>query len=468
MLRRIEALLDPTGPEPEAPPTAGLLRFYWHFIRQARWVAFALFVVGGLTAILDTTIPTFIGRIVGLVSTHSPDVLWRDCWRELLGMALVVGLARPVGHLANTLLVNQVVNPSFTNLIRWQNHWHVVRQSWSFFQNDFAGRVANRVMQTGPSMRDSLVMAFDAAWYIIVYGGSALFLLGSLNWRLMLPMTAWFVCYIVLLTYFVPRLRERSRAMSEKRSTLIGRVVDSYTNILTVKLFARARDEDKFVKDAVDEHTAASLDQARMTTGYTVTLNFMNAALILGTSTIAIWQWTAGHIAVGGVATAIPMSWQLTNIAGWVARSITGIFENIGTVQDGMRSIDVPRLMPDPPGARERPLRLWPGSPPGRGAARDRSDHRVRGAGGACRSIGRGQVDSGQSAAAFFRAGPGTHPDRRSGYRRRHAGKPAQADCHGHSGYVVAAPFHQRKYPLRPAGRDRRDDRGSFAAGRGA
>jgi ATP-binding cassette subfamily B multidrug efflux pump len=357
MFRRFEALLDPTAAEPAQPPTAGLARFYWHYIRQARWLAVSLYIVGGLIAVLDTMIPTFIGRVVSLVSTHAPDLLVRECWRELLGMALVVGLVRPLGHFAHTIIVNQVINPSFTNLIRWQNHWHVVRQSWTFFQNDFAGRVANRVMQTGPALRESLVMAFDAAWYIIVYGGSALILLGSLNWRLMLPMAMWFMCYIAMLIYLVPRLRERSRAVSEKRSTLIGRVVDSYTNILTVKLFARARDEDAFVRDSIDEHTAAFRDQSRLSSGYTIILSFMNSSLVVGTATIAIWQWSVGHIAVGGVATAIPMSWQLTNIAGWVARSITAIFENIGTVQDGMRSIDVPRQMPDPPDARELVVR---------------------------------------------------------------------------------------------------------------
>ncbi len=357
MLRRFETLLNPTGPQPGPPPTAGLVRFYWHYIRQARWLAVSLYVVGGLIAILDTTIPTFIGRVVSLVSTHAPELLLRECWRELLMMAIVLGLVRPLAHFAHTVIVNQVINPSFTNLIRWQNHWHVVRQNWTFFQNDFAGRIANRVMQTGPALRESLVMAFDAAWYIIVYGGSALILLGSLNWRLMVPMTLWFVCYVVMLVYLVPRLRERSRAVSEKRSTLIGRVVDSYTNILTVKLFARALDEDAFVRDSVDEHTVSMRDQTRMTSAYTIILSFMNSSLVVGTATVAIWQWSAGHITVGGVATAIPMSWQLTNIAGWVARSVTAIFENIGTVQDGMRSIDVPRQMPDPPDARELVVR---------------------------------------------------------------------------------------------------------------
>jgi ATP-binding cassette subfamily B multidrug efflux pump len=353
MLRRFEALLDPTGPQPTPPPNAGLVRFYWHYIRQARWLAVSLYVVGGLIAVLDTTIPTFIGRVVSLVSTHAPETLFRDSWRELVGMAVVLGLIRPLTMMAHNIIVNQIINPSFTNLIRWQNHWHVVRQSWTFFQNDFAGRIANRVMQTGPALRESLVMAFDAAWYIIVYGGSALILLGSLNWRLMIPMATWFACYVAMLVYLVPRLRERSRAASEKRSNLIGRVVDSYTNVLTVKLFARAKDEDNFVRESIDEHTAAFRDQARMTSAYTMTLSLMNSSLVVATATISLWQWSKGNISVGGVATAIPMSWQLTNIAGWVARSITSIFENIGTVQDGMRSIDVPRQMPDPPGARE-------------------------------------------------------------------------------------------------------------------
>ncbi|MEI7711642.1 MAG: ABC transporter ATP-binding protein [Rhodospirillales bacterium] len=351
MLQRFESLLQPTAGIPSAPPTAGLLRFYWHFIGQARWFAASLFVFGGTIAVLDTMIPTFIGRVVGLVSAHPRETMLRDTWPQLLTMAAIIGLARPLTFLAHNIVVNQIVNPSLTNLVRWQNHWHVVRQSWTFFQNDFAGRIAARVMQTGPSMRESVVMAFDAAWYIVVYGGSALFLLGALDWRLTIPMTLWFVLYVAMLCWFVPRLRDRSKAMSEKRSTLMGRVVDSYTNILTVKLFARAADEDAFVRQAVDDHTNASRAQARMTTGYTTTLMFMNASLIVGTATIAIWQWTVGHIGLPAVATAIPMAWQLNNIAGWVARSITSIFENIGTVQDGMRSIDLPREMPDRPDA---------------------------------------------------------------------------------------------------------------------
>ncbi|HEX4366900.1 MAG TPA: ABC transporter ATP-binding protein [Rhodopila sp.] len=353
MLRRFEALLNPTAGTPASPPNAGLPRFYWFYIGQVRGLTVALFVCGGLIAVLDTLIPVFIGRVVSLVSSQTPETLFRDHGVVLLGMAGVLLFVRPASFIAHNVLVNQIVNPGFSNMIRWQNHWHVVRQSWTFFQNDFAGRIANRVQQTGPALRESLVMAFDAAWYILVYGSSAVLLLARLDWRLTLPMLLWFVCYAVMLRFFVPRLRERSRRVSEMRSMLTGRIVDSYTNILTVKLFARAADEDAFVRDAIDEHTVAFRDQTRMTTGYTSTLVSMNACLVVSMASVALWQWSVGHIAIGAVATAIPLAWQLNNIAGWVARSITSIFENIGTVQDGMRSIDVPRQMPDPPDAAE-------------------------------------------------------------------------------------------------------------------
>ncbi len=353
MLRRFEAILDPIAGTPAPPPNTGLARFYSFYIRQVTGLTIALFVFGGLIAVLDTMIPAFIGRVVSLVSSHKPDTLFRDDGFILLGMAFVLVILRPLSFMAHNVLVNQIINPGFSNMIRWQNHWHVVRQSWTFFQNDFAGRIANRVLQTGPALRESLVMAFDAAWYILVYGSSAVVLLARLDWRLTLPMLVWFACYALMLRYFVPRLRDRSRRVSEMRSTLTGRVVDSYTNILTVKLFARARDEDAFVRDAISDHTEAFRDQTRMTTAYTSTLVLMNACLIVSMAGVALWQWSDGHIGIGAVATSIPLAWQLNNIAGWVARSVTSIFENIGTVQDGMRSIDVPRQMPDPPGAVE-------------------------------------------------------------------------------------------------------------------
>jgi ATP-binding cassette, subfamily B, multidrug efflux pump len=352
-----ERLLRPTEIPPEAAPPSldgkrALLRFYWHYVRQARGLIAALFVAGLTVAVLDTMIPVFIGRVVGLLSTHAPGALLREAWPQLALMGCVLLLFRPAALLAQNLIANQAIAPGLTNLIRWQSHWHVVRQSWTFFQNDFAGRVANRVIQTGPALRESVVSSITAIWYIVVYGTSALILLLRTDWRLAMPMALWAVGYVALLRVFVPRLRDRSRRLSEVRSALTGRVVDSYTNILTVKLFARPRDEDAFVRDAVDEHTLAFRAQQRMITTFSGCLFTMNACLVTGTATVAIWQWNAGRIAVAAVAMALPLAHQIVQMAGWVAQNVTAIFENVGTVQDGMRSIAVPRQMADPPEAR--------------------------------------------------------------------------------------------------------------------
>jgi ATP-binding cassette subfamily B multidrug efflux pump len=351
VFRYFESLLEPTALPPQRPPPPGLGAFYWHYARQARGLVAALFVAGFIVAIIDTTIPVFVGRVITLVSSHEPGSLLRDSWPPLLGMAFVLLVARPLAMLMQNMLTNQAIIPGFSNLIRWQSHWHVVRQSWSFFQNDFAGRIAQRVMQTGPSLRESVVSATTAVWYILIYGGGAIILLASNDSRLAIPVVLWFAGYAALLRLFVPRLRTRSRRMSETRSALTGRVVDSYTNIATVKLFARPRDEDEFVRAAMDDLTEAHRRQVRLTTLLGLCLAVLNASMVVGTGALAIWLWNDGRIAVGTVAMALPLTWHIAAIAGWVAQNVTTIFENIGVVQEGMRTIAVPRLMPDRPDA---------------------------------------------------------------------------------------------------------------------
>src|ERR1700756_3443 len=202
-----ENLLEPTAVPTGATPPSGLGAFYWHYARQARHLVAALFVAGFIVATLDTTIPVFIGRVVTLVSAHEPGTLLHDNWPQLVGMALILLVARPVAMLLQNLITNQAIIPGFSNLIRWQSHWHVVRQSWSFFQNDFAGRTAQGVMQTGPSLRESVVSATNAVWYILVYGTGAVLLMASNDSRLTIPVLLWFGGYAMLLCYSVPRLR---------------------------------------------------------------------------------------------------------------------------------------------------------------------------------------------------------------------------------------------------------------------
>ncbi len=352
MFRFFENLVAPTGPAPAAPPPPGLWAFYWHFVRQAKGLFVALFVAGLAVALSDSLVPLFIGRLVTLVTSHDPSAVWPDAAWQLAGMAAVMLLVRPAALLVQNLITNQAIAVNVTNLIRWQSHWHVVRQSWSFFQNDFAGRIANRVLQTGSALRESVVLTITAVWYIVVYGSSALVLLASADPRLAAPLVVWGIAYAILLRHFVPRLRDLSKKVSGARSLVSGRIVDSYTNILTVKLFARARDEDAYVREAVDDHTEAFRQQQRKVTLFSFLLITMNAMLVVSTATVAIVLWLDGKISPGAIAMALPLTWQIVNIAGWVAQHITSIFENIGVVQEGTGSIAVPHLLTDAPDAQ--------------------------------------------------------------------------------------------------------------------
>ena len=338
---------------PQGEPPTGLLAFYWHFIRQTRPLYAAMFVTGLAVALIDTLVPVFIGRLVTLMQAPDRAAAFGAATPLLLGMAALVLVGRPLAMILDATVRNIAVIPGVTSLIRWQSHWHVVRQSRPFFQNDFAGRIANRVMQTSNALRESVVSSIRAIWYIIIYGLTSLVLMASADWRLALPTVFWFAGYVVFLRHFVPRMRDRARAASELRSAVMGRVVDSYTNILTVKLFARARDEDAYVRETLDEHTVAIAAHMRLTTQFMATLSTMNALFLVSTATIGVLLWAHGQIPAGLVATALPLAWQIASVAGWVSWEVTGIFENVGVVQEGMETIAVPHTLVDRPGARE-------------------------------------------------------------------------------------------------------------------
>ena len=188
MFAFFESRIRPTR-VPGTPPPPGLLAFYWHFVRQTRGLYAAMFVTGIVVAMIDTAIPVFIGRLVGLMEATDRLAAFRHALPLLVGMALVVLVGRPLALLADSLVRNNAVVPGATSLIRWQSHWHVVRQSWPFFQNDFAGRIANRVMQTSNALRESVVSSIRGIWYITIYGLSALVLMAFADWRLAVPTT---------------------------------------------------------------------------------------------------------------------------------------------------------------------------------------------------------------------------------------------------------------------------------------
>ncbi|MFZ0065380.1 MAG: ABC transporter ATP-binding protein [Pseudolabrys sp.] len=352
MFHFFERSLKPTAVPESGEPPAGLVAFYWHFARQAKPLFIGLFAVGFAVALIEVMIPVFIGKVVTLVTASKPEELLATAWPWLLGMAGVLLVLRPLASTSQHLLMNQAIAANVSNRIRWQNHWHVSRQSWAFFQNDFAGRIATRVMQTGPAIRESLVSLLTAVWFILIYGTSSLILLASADRWLALPVLLWFAGYMIMLRIFVPRMRDKSKVMSETRSMLTGRIVDTYTNIVTVKLFARAKDEDGYVREAIDQHTGRFHESLRLNTLFALTLTLLNSMLVTSTGAFAIVLWRYGYVGVGTVAMALPMTMQIISASGWVAWQITDIFENIGVVQEGMLTIARPHTLVDRPDAR--------------------------------------------------------------------------------------------------------------------
>ena len=353
MFRLFESIVAPTRLTDVVQPPSELLRFYWHFARQAKVLFAALFVAGFCVAVLDASIPWFIGRLVRAITSVPRDEFLARTGGFLLAMGVVVLLARPLAIAAQNLVSNAGIVANVTNLVRWQSHRYVVRQSWPFFQNDFAGRIAARVMETGPAVRQSAVACITAVWGILVYGVSALALLGSVDGWLALPIGCWFLAYAVLLRTLVPRIRHRSKRNSEARSLIVGRVVDSYTNIVTLKLFARLRHEDAYVQEAVDAHTGAFRSQLRLVSVLYISLQTLNALMLAGETTLAIVLWQRGRVDVGTVAMAIPLTWQIAAAAGWVATQVTDIFEAMGTIQEGMMTIAKPIALADESDAGE-------------------------------------------------------------------------------------------------------------------
>ncbi|OGA19796.1 MAG: multidrug ABC transporter ATP-binding protein [Betaproteobacteria bacterium RIFCSPLOWO2_02_FULL_63_19] len=353
MLNYLQSRIRATASVGPGAPPPRLMAFYWHFVRQTkRWYA-AMFATSLAVALLDTVIPVFIGKLVMLMEAADRKASMAQQAPLLTGMALLILVVRPLMLFTDTAIRQNALIPGVTSMIRWQSHWHVVRQNWPFFQNDFAGRIANRVMQTANALRESVMSAIRAIWYIAVYGVTALVLMANADWRLGMPTLAWFIGYIAFLHRFVPRMRDLAKASSEVRSLVMARIVDSYTNILTVKLFARLEDEDAYVREAIDRHQGAIGAHMKVISKFMFWLSAMNAALLTATAAVGLWLWAQGTVNAGVVATALPLAWQIANVAGWVSWEVTGIFENVGVVQEGMQTIAVPHSGADRPGARK-------------------------------------------------------------------------------------------------------------------
>lgn len=347
LYRRFEKLIDIFRDAPTAAPPDRVLPFYTYYLKQV-WPSFAaLLIVGLFGALIEVALFSYLSRIIDLAQ-GTPNVnFFKEHSIELAWMAVVALVLRPIFVGLHDLLVHQTLSPSLTSLIRWQNHSYVLKQSLNFFQNDFAGRIAQRIMQTGNSLRDSAVQAVDALWHVLIYAISSLVLFAEADWRLMIPLLTWIAAFIGALYYFVPRVKERSVVSSDARSKLMGRIVDGYTNITTLKLFAHTNFEQQYAREAIKEQTEKAQLAGRVVTSMDVAITSMNGLLIVSTTGLALWLWTQSLITVGAIALATGLVIRIVNMSGWIMWVVTGIFENIGMVQDGLQTISQPVSITD-------------------------------------------------------------------------------------------------------------------------
>jgi ATP-binding cassette subfamily B multidrug efflux pump len=352
MLRFFETSIDPFREHDESTPPASLIGYYGRYCRQVWPFLAALMTVSLIVSLIEVTILRYIGALVDTLRSTTPDEVLRTHGGEFLAMALLILIGRPLASFTHDLIVQQAIAPGMTNLIRWQTHRYVLRQSVAYFANDFAGRIASNIVQAAASLRDSVVQIIDALWFVAVFAFSALFIFARTDWRLACPLVLWILIYVSALLYFVPRIRRRSEALAHMRATVTGRVVDSYTNIQTVKLFAHLEREDEHARDALADHTAAFHRQTRLITFLNLTVSVSNSILLVSVGVIAVWLWAQSAVSLGDIAVATGLALRVALMSGWVMWTSIGIFDNIGQVQEGMRTIARPRALVDRVDAR--------------------------------------------------------------------------------------------------------------------
>ncbi|MEQ1731843.1 MAG: ABC transporter ATP-binding protein, partial [Vicinamibacterales bacterium] len=334
LFRWFETRIDAFERGPISRPPTTLVAFFLHYLRPV-WPVFVLLTLFALAgAAIEVALMAFVGRLVDMMrDTPDPAAFFALHTNTLLFMAFVAMILRPAISLVADLIKLQTVNGPLNTRIRWQAHGYVLRQSLSYFQNDFAGRVATRVIQVGPAVRDVATNLCDVVvWVVILWSGSFV-LFGQADWRLVLPLLAWLAGYVVALRYFVPRISKMSNAMSEARSMLTGRIVDSYTNISTVKLFAHTDREDAYARDGMQEHLNRYQAQLRLNTTMELVLFTLNGAVLVVTTALALWLWSQGSVSIGSIAIVTGLIIRLMNVSGWFMWTLAGIFDNIGVVQ---------------------------------------------------------------------------------------------------------------------------------------
>ncbi len=353
MFSFFENLIDPLEKVPVQQPPKGTWDFFMHYLWPVRWLLLVTVFFTSVASISELFLYVYLGRIVDWMTSTEPDNFYQVHGISLLMMTFIIAFVRPASMFITRCLITLSLTPGLSNTVRWRNHRYVVRQSLNYFQSDFAGRIAQKVMQTGNSFRETVLNVLDGAWLLFIYLAGIVWLFLDIDWRLMIPVLIWTVGYLVVIVRMMPPVAGLSRSVSEANSALTGRIVDSYTNIQAVKLFAHAEREESFVSVGFERHTNALRTLLRAILRMLFSLVVMNTLLILSTAWLSILFWQQGSISVGAIAIANGLILRLNQMSGWILRTISSLFESIGTVQNGIETIAVDNVITDADNAGE-------------------------------------------------------------------------------------------------------------------
>ncbi|WP_312798025.1 ABC transporter ATP-binding protein [Tianweitania sp.] len=352
MFRWFESRLNPFPTEEPVEPPKTLVGFCLHYTRGSWPFIILAAILMAAIALAEVWMFAFLGNIVDWLSAQNRETFLQTEGWKLIGMGAIVLIALPATVVLNSLISQQTLMGNYPMRIRWQVHRYLLKQSMSFYQDEFAGRIATKLMQTALAVRECVIKLIDVLNYVIVYFLGVLFIVGSADLRLAAPLAVWLAAYIGLLFFFVPRLGKVAAEQADARSLMTGRVVDSYTNIQTVKLFSHAKRESSYAREGMFDFLQTVYRSMRLVTGLYGSLYILNALLLTSVAGIALWLWLGDLVSIGAVAVALGLVLRLWGMSQWIMWEVSALFENVGTVKDGIQSISLPRVVEDVPGAK--------------------------------------------------------------------------------------------------------------------
>ncbi|MDE1326370.1 ABC transporter ATP-binding protein/permease [Vibrio aestuarianus] len=337
--------------EPQQPPGT-LWAFCRYYTRGFEKPLIVMTLLSTIIAVVEVSLFGFMGKLVDWLSTSNPETFLADNSSTLIGLSILLLVIMPLLIGLYSLLIHQTMLGNYPMSIRWLAHRYLLKQSLSFYQDDFAGRIATKVMQTALSIRETVMKTLDVFVYVSVYFTAIVVILAQADWRLMMPMMAWLAVYICIQLHFVPKLKKVASEQADARSTMTGRIVDSYTNIATVKLFSHSRRETEYAEQGMESFLDTVNRQMRLVTGFNLCVELANYILVFVISAVSIYLWMTSAISIGAIAIAISLALRINGMSKWIMWEVGALFENMGTVVDGMKTLSKPISIQDKPDAK--------------------------------------------------------------------------------------------------------------------